>query len=65
MTKVSDSQEKTRIVQSIVLVSLIIIMDMSGLAGLTNQDMLEELNEPKYTDSDGDGFPDGEDASQR
>tara|TARA_B100001175_G_scaffold247037_1_gene213769 strand:- start:793 stop:4842 length:4050 start_codon:yes stop_codon:yes gene_type:complete len=37
-------------------------MDMSGLNGLTNQEMLEELNEPKYTDSDGDGIADENDA---
>ena len=35
---------------------------MSGLTGLTNHEMLEELNESKYTDSDGDGTPDIDDA---
>lgn len=35
---------------------------MSGLNGLTNQEMLEELNESKYTDSDGDGIADENDA---
>ena len=41
---------------------LIIIMDMSGLTGLTNHEMLEELNESKHTDSDGDGIADENDA---
>ena len=64
MTRAADNQNRTKIVRSIVLVALIIVMDLSGFAGLANQDRLEDV--PDYrgtnsTDSDGDGVPDDED----
>jgi hypothetical protein len=55
-------QNSRKIMHSLIMCFLIIIMDMSGLNGLTNQEMLEELNESKYTDSDGDGIADENDA---
>ena len=65
MTRTADNQNRTEIVRSIALVALIIVMDLSGFAGLANQDRLEDV--PDYrgtnsTDSDGDGVPDDEDA---
>ena len=54
----SSLQNSRKIMHSLTMCVLIMIMDMSGLTGLTNQDMLEELSEPKYTDSDGDGVGD-------
>ena len=64
MTRTADNQNRTEIVRSIALVALIIVMDLSGFAGLANQDRLEDV--PDYrgtnsTDSDGDGVPDDED----
>ena len=64
MTRTADNQNRTKIVRSIALVALIIAMDVSGFAGLANQDWLEDV--PDYrgtnsTDSDGDGVPDDED----
>ena len=64
MTRTADNQNRTKIVRSIALVALIIVMDVSGFAGLANQDRLEDV--PDYrgtnsTDSDGDGVPDDED----
>ena len=61
MTRTADNQNRTKIVRSIALVALIIVMDLSGFAGLANQDQLEDV--PDYrgtnsTDSDGDGVPD-------
>ena len=58
MTRTVDNQNRTKIVRSIALVALIIVMDLSGFAGLANQDRLEDVPDYRGTnsaDSDGDG----------